>query len=93
MRNRLGRTALLAVLLALLCAACVRTGEGGGNGGNDIEQITTGGGKETEDSGEASIERVEVSTLATNLEVPWSFAFLPGMTPSLRNAIPGGSSG
>ena len=24
------------------------------------------------------MERVEVSTLATHLEVPWSFAFLPG---------------
>ena len=29
-------------------------------------------------SGEAPVERVGVSTLATNLEVPWSFAFLPG---------------
>jgi glucose/arabinose dehydrogenase len=34
--------------------------------------------KDTAGSGEAPVERVEVSTLATDLEVPWSFAFLPG---------------
>ena len=56
------------------------TGEDQGDG-NDIGSIDTGGGKKTEDAGGSSgtsVERVEVSTLATNLEVPWSFAFLPG---------------
>src|SRR5215210_3503461 len=78
-RGQTGRTAFLAVLLALLCAACDPTSEGGG-GGSDPGSITVGGEK-TEDStrsGRASVERVEASTLATNLEVPWSFAFLPG---------------
>jgi glucose/arabinose dehydrogenase len=77
----LGRTIrLLAVLLVLLCAACDRpTGETG-KSNTDFEPITTGREEKTESttgSGTASVERVEVSTLATNLEVPWSFAFLP----------------
>jgi glucose/arabinose dehydrogenase len=71
-------TAVLAVLLALLCAACSPTGEEGGDGG-DPGSITIGGEKTDKSTrpGGASVERVEVSTLATNLEVPWSFAFLP----------------
>jgi glucose/arabinose dehydrogenase len=76
-----GNTLLLAVLLVLMCAACERSAEESENSGNDIEPITTGqAGKEKKGSnqGEASVERVEVSTLATDLEVPWSFAFLPG---------------
>ncbi len=76
-----GKAVLLAVLLVVMCAACERSAEESGNSGNDIEPITTGqAGKEKKGSnqGGASVERVEVSTLATDLEVPWSFAFLPG---------------
>ncbi len=75
-----GRAALLVVLLALLFAACDRTNEERGNG-NDPGPINAGGGKTAEDtagSGGATVGRVELSTLATHLEVPWSFAFLPG---------------
>ena len=73
-----GWTALLTVLLVLLCAACGQTSQESGNGGGEPEPIDAG--EKTADatgSGEASTERVEVSTLATDLEVPWSFAFLP----------------
>jgi glucose/arabinose dehydrogenase len=76
-----GKAVLLAVLLVVMCAACERSAEESVNSGNDIEPITTGqAGKEKKGSnqGGASVERVEVSTLATHLEVPWSFAFLPG---------------
>jgi glucose/arabinose dehydrogenase len=80
MRGSFGRTVLAAFLLAFLCVACDRTNdEGSGGAGNGIGPISTEGGKkDTTGSGGASVERVEVSTLATNLEVPWSFAFLPG---------------
>jgi glucose/arabinose dehydrogenase len=79
MNGPFGRTALLAVLLAVLCVACDRANEGSGGPGNGIGPINAQGAK-TEDtarSGEASVRRVEVSTLATNLEVPWSLSFLP----------------
>ena len=71
-------TAALVVLLALLCAACTPTSEGGEDGG-DPGSITVRGEQTDENtrSGGAYVERVEVSTLATDLEVPWSFAFLP----------------
>jgi len=64
------------VLLVLLCAAC---GQESGNDGDEPKPIDAGGGKgeNTAGSEEPSARRVEVSTLATNLEVPWSFAFLP----------------
>jgi glucose/arabinose dehydrogenase len=64
-----------------MCAACDGSAEERGKSDNDIEPITTGQGEKEEDTsnqGGASVERVEVSTLATDLEVPWSFAFLPG---------------
>jgi glucose/arabinose dehydrogenase len=74
-----GITAFLAVLLPLLCAACSPPSEGGESGG-DPRSITVAGEQTDEStrSGGASVERIEVSTLATDLEVPWSFAFLPG---------------
>src|SRR5918994_2471480 len=78
-RTSFGWTVLLAVLLALLLAACDRTNEVSGGDGEDPGPIDAGG--KTEDangSGGTTVERVEVSTLATDLEVPWSFAFLPG---------------
>ena len=80
MGGSIGRTVLLSVLLALLCTACERSAEVRGRSGNDIEPISTGQEEKSEDTagqGGASVERVEVSTLATDLEVPWSFAFLP----------------
>ena len=45
------------------------------------EPSSTGQGKKEEntaDTGKTPVRRVEVSVLATDLEVPWSFAFLPG---------------
>jgi glucose/arabinose dehydrogenase len=69
---------LLAVLLVFLCASCDQTSGESGNGGSEPEPIDAGGKKaEGTGSGDASRGRVEVSTLATDLEVPWSFAFLP----------------
>src|SRR3954468_11566731 len=72
-----GRTALLAVLIVLLCASCGRTGQGSGNGGDEPKPIDAGKTEDTAGSSANCAKRVEVSTLATNLEVPWSFAFLP----------------
>src|SRR5215208_1198815 len=74
----MGRMLLLAVLIALLCAACDRSTEERGENGKDFRPITTGRAENTKETTAAtSVERVEVSTLATDLEVPWSFAFLP----------------
>jgi glucose/arabinose dehydrogenase len=94
MGGSIGRTVLLAILLALLCVACDRSTEESKKGGSDIEPITTeeepitteepsskGQGKKEEntaDTGKTPVRRVEVSVLATDLKVPWSFAFLPG---------------
>jgi glucose/arabinose dehydrogenase len=75
-----GRAELLAVLLVLLCAACDGSAGERGKSDNGIKPITTGQGekeKVTSNQSRATVERVEVSTLATDLEVPWSFAFLP----------------
>lgn len=78
MRLQSGGIALSAILLALLCVACGQTSGGGGDG-SDPEPITVGREKteSSASSGGASVERIGVSTLATNLEVPWSFSFLP----------------
>jgi glucose/arabinose dehydrogenase len=81
MGGSIGKTVLLVVLLVLMCAACDGSAEERGRSDNDIESITTGQGEKEEDAsnqGGASVERVEVSILATDLEVPWSIAFLPG---------------
>jgi glucose/arabinose dehydrogenase len=74
-----GRTALLVAVLVLLSAACSQTGQGSGNDGDEPKPIDAGEEKteRTDGSEGTSARRVEVSTLATNLEVPWSFAFLP----------------
>ncbi len=69
---------MLTVLLFFLCVACGQTSERSGDGGGEPEPIDAG--EKTADAtgpGEDSTVRVEVSTLATDLEVPWSFAFLP----------------
>ena len=79
-RESFGRILLLAVLLALACAACDRTNEERGENGNDFSPITTGRAENAEETTgpvATRVERVEVSTLVTNLDVPWSFAFLP----------------
>ena len=81
MSGAFGKIVLLTVLLALLCAACNRTNEESGKSGKDKEPITTGRGEKAESTsgpGAASKRWVEVSTLVTDLEVSWSFAFLPG---------------
>jgi glucose/arabinose dehydrogenase len=73
-----GSIALLTVLLLLLCAACGQTSQESGNDGGEPEPIDAGEKTEGDsESGKTSAEQVEVSTLATDLEVPWSFAFLP----------------
>src|SRR5215210_331611 len=96
MGGSFSKTVLLAVLLVLLCAACDRSAEVRGKSDNDIEPITTGQGEkegDTSNPGGASVERVEVSTLATDLEVPWSFAFLPGGDALLPSATRGSFCG
>ena len=92
-RSAISWTALQAVLLVLLVASCGQTSQGSANDGGEPEPIVaeeetetrkaTTTSEATTGSGEASVKRakvsrVEVGTLATNLEVPWSFAFLPG---------------
>jgi glucose/arabinose dehydrogenase len=74
-----GWTALFVVVLVLLLVACSQTGQGSGNDGDEPEPIDAGEEKteRTDGSEGTSARRVEVSTLATDLEVPWSFAFLP----------------
>ena len=77
---------LFVALLAL--AGCA--GQTAGSGGQEPRPIETGGSETTRDvaaeetnssgaagGGTPSPTRVEVSTLATGLRVPWSFAFLP----------------
>ena len=77
-RGSFAITVLATILLAFLCVACGQTDEGSGGAGNNIDPGPSGGGeKDTAGSRGASVERVEVSALAANLEVPWSFAFLP----------------
>jgi glucose/arabinose dehydrogenase len=84
------RTLLFVALAAVACVGCA--GQTGGTGGEEPRPIeaeepeatrgaASGGGgtertEETEGGAPAST-RVEVSTLATDLQVPWSFAFLP----------------
>jgi glucose/arabinose dehydrogenase len=84
---------LLAVLLALSLAACSRPSEEAGRNEDGFRPITTERTQKQTDAPEttasrpeptsardddpAPVRRVEVSTLATDLEVPWSFAFLP----------------
>src|SRR5688572_9157310 len=80
MGGSFGKTVLLGVLLVVMCSACDGSAEERGKSDNQLEPITTGQVKKVKDTsnqGGASVERVEVSTLATDLEVPWSFAFLP----------------
>jgi glucose/arabinose dehydrogenase len=84
------RTLLFVALLAVACVGCA--GQTGGTGGEEPRPIeaeepeatrsAAPGGGATEDPEETGIDRpsstrVEVSTLATDLQVPWSFAFLP----------------
>ena len=84
------RPLLFVALLAVACVGCA--GQTGGTGGEEPRPIeaeepgatrsAASGGGATEDPEETGIDtpsstRVEVSTLATDLQVPWSFAFLP----------------
>jgi len=46
--------------------------------GSEAAASDASGPEPTTGSAPAPVRRVEVSTLATDLEVPWSFAFLPG---------------
>jgi len=86
-------TVLLVALFTLSLAACGPSTGNKGGGGDGFDPITTAraGGSGATGSGSgasgseaktasrpAPVRRVEVNTLATDLEVPWSFAFLPG---------------
>ena len=89
----LARTLLLLALLTIAFAGCGGPTGGGGSGGENPRPIETGDpgatqspssksagttGSETSGEGRPASTRVEVRTLATDLRVPWSFAFLPG---------------
>jgi len=78
--------------LAMAFAGCGTSTGGSGAEGEDPRPIETGGAEDTENTASGggtttgpattgnerpSSARVEVSTLATDLRVPWSFAFLP----------------
>jgi glucose/arabinose dehydrogenase len=91
--GRVRLTALLIVaLLTSVYAGCGTPTGGAGTDGRDPRPIDAGRAEDTEDTvsgtettggpetvgkGRISPTRVEVSTLATDLRVPWSFAFLP----------------
>jgi hypothetical protein len=99
MRGSLGRTVLATFVLAFLCVACGRINEGSEGGANGIRPISSRGGeKDIAGSGEASVEWVEVSTLATNLAVPWPVGLdlqprllrQPSQRPGRSHPAPGG---
>jgi glucose/arabinose dehydrogenase len=84
---------LLVGLLTIASAGCGTSTGGAGSERENPRPIETGGAEDTQDTasgtgettgseatgeGRPSSTRVEVSTLATGLRVPWSFAFLPG---------------
>ncbi|CAA9449222.1 MAG: FIG01121053: hypothetical protein [uncultured Rubrobacteraceae bacterium] len=84
---------LFVAFLAMVCAGCGNPTGGSGSEGENPRPIDAGAAEDTpnaaSDTGETtgpgtaaeerpSSTRVEVSTLATDLRVPWSFAFLPG---------------
>ena len=86
------RALLLVALLAMAFAGCGGPTGGGGSEGENPRPIETGGAKDKQSTaspkegttgagesgaGRPTSTRVEVSTLATDLRVPWSFAFLP----------------
>jgi glucose/arabinose dehydrogenase len=88
---RVSALVFVATLMMALSGCGTSTG-GSGAEGEDPRPIETGGAEDTENtaSGDGtttgsgttgnerpSSTRVEVSTLATDLRVPWSFAFLP----------------
>ena len=87
---RVGRFALASALLLVGCGASSEPSSGNEPGPIPVEETQVAGGKASETTTrentpemtgqeEASApRRVGVSTLAGNLQVPWSFAFLPG---------------
>ncbi|HEV2093890.1 MAG TPA: PQQ-dependent sugar dehydrogenase [Rubrobacter sp.] len=92
-KGRVRTPALLFVAsLMMACAGCAGPTGGSGSGGQDPQPIETRGPEDTRSTasgnerttgsgatggGAVSSKRVEVGTLATDLRVPWSFAFLP----------------
>ncbi len=88
---RVSALVFVATLVMALSGCGTSTG-GSGAEGEDPRPIETGGAEDTENTASGSgtmtgsgttgnerpsSTRVEVSTLATDLRVPWSFAFLP----------------